>query len=395
MSTIAPLWTRNFIVASMITSFQAIVFYMLLVVIAGYAVHELDASTTQAGIISGLFIVGMLSGRLTVNQLIDRFERKTVLWTSTILFTLCSGLYVFSSSIESLSFIRFLHGLSFGIANSLVSTIVAQIIPPSRRAEGIGYYSLSITMGTALGPFLGIFLILNASYDAIFIASVAAAMLACLVTLGLNIPALPEKKAPSLEHAKPSFFQRVIEPAVFPIGAVMVICSVCYSGVLSFITFYTAELDITKAATVFFLVYAVATLLSRPVTGKLMDKHGENIVMYPALIALGIGFIVLAFTQNSFHLLTSAALFGFGFGNLQSIGQEIAIKSAPIERMGVATSTFFITVDAGFGFGPFILGAVVMYLNYSELYLFSAFVVAFSILLYFLVHGRKAKIIKN
>lgn len=395
MTPSEPLWTRNFLITGTISFLQATVFYMLLVVIAGYAVHEMHATTTQAGIISGLFIVGMLIGRLFVNQLVDFIGRKTALWGSAILFMLCSIVYFFISSIESLTVIRFIHGISFGVANSILGTIIAQIIPTSRRAEGVGYYSLSITLGTALGPFLGILLVLNASYQAIFAAAISISILACLACLALSIPPIPQKKSPILQQEKASLLYKIIEPAALPIGVVVLICAVSYASVLSFITFYAQHLQLEKAATVFFLVYAVAILISRPFTGKLMDQRGENIVMYPALAALALAFLVLAFTQNSIHLLISAALFGFGFGNMQSIGQAIAIKCSSIERMGLATSTYFIALDAGIGFGPFLLGALLVLISYEQMYMLAAITVALSIGIYFLVHGRKVNTLKK
>lgn len=387
-----PLWTRDFLITGTISFLQSTVFYMLLVVIAGYAVHEMHATTTQAGIISGLFIVGMLMGRLFVNQIVDVIGRKTTLWTAAFIFMLCSIVYFFIQSIESLTLIRFIHGVSFGVANSILGTIIAQIIPISRRAEGVGYYSLSITLGTALGPFLGILLVLNASYQAIFAASIIISILACLVCIGLKIPALPQKKSPSVQQIKQSLIHKVLEPAALPIGLVVFVCSVCYASILSFITFYAQHLQLEKAATLFFLVYAIAIILSRPFTGKLMDRHGENIVMYPALATLALAFLVLSLTQNSVHLLISAALFGLGFGNMQSIGQAIAIKCSATERMGFATSTYFIALDAGIGFGPFLLGALLVYINYEQMYLLAAIVVAISIAIYFLVHGHKVSL---
>ena len=137
-------------------------------------------------------------------------------------------------------------------------------------------------------------------------------------------------------------------------------------------------------------MYAFAILLSRPFTGPLMDRKGENIIIYPAIVIMALGILLLSQAQNSVMLLSSAALLGFGFGNIQSVCQTIAVKSTTLQRMGLATSTFFIALDAGLGFGPYFLGMLLDQIGYRQLYLFSALLTLSCVVWYYLLHGRKA-----
>lgn len=137
-------------------------------------------------------------------------------------------------------------------------------------------------------------------------------------------------------------------------------------------------------------MYAFAILLSRPFTGPLMDRKGENIIIYPAIVIMALGILLLSQAQNSVMLLASAALLGFGFGNIQSVCQTIAVKSTTLQRMGLATSTFFIALDAGLGFGPYFLGMLLDQIGYRQLYLFSALLTLSCLVWYYLLHGRKA-----
>ncbi len=139
------------------------------------------------------------------------------------------------------------------------------------------------------------------------------------------------------------------------------------------------------------MVYAIAVLLSRPFTGRLMDIKGANFVMYPAFAFLAAGLLLLSTADSSLSFLAAAVLIGFGFGNLQSTTQAIAVKLTPPHRMGLATSTFFIFLDAGLGFGPYILGFIIPLTGFSSLYAilgFTAFAAAF---LYYVLHGRKER----
>ena len=105
---------------------------------------------------------------------------------------------------------------------------------------------------------------------------------------------------------------------------------------------------------------------------------------------MALGILLLSQAQNSVMLLSSAALLGFGFGNIQSVCQTIAVKSTTLQRMGLATSTFFIALDAGLGFGPYFLGMLLDQIGYRQLYLFSALLTLSCAVWYYLLHGRKA-----
>lgn len=393
MQNKAALWTRNFILVSAINFQLVLTFYLLVVVIVGYAVAELGATTAQAGLISGLFIVGTLVGRLLVGKFLERFGRKTTLIVGLTGFLLFSGLYFIPFGVGMLLFVRFMHGFMMGMASTVLGTIIAQILPASRRGEGIGYYSMSSTLGTAIGPFLAIWMMLNVGYQSIFVVSTVIAVCCLVVAWLIQVPDLPKiNKAIETVVAmkKPNWFSQFVEPNAVPISLIMLFASICYSGVLSFINFYAKEINLVETASFFFLMYAIAILISRPFTGPLMDRKGENIIIYPAFIIMGIALILLSITHSSWMLLLCAGLLGLGYGNIQSVCQTIAVKSAPLERMGFATSTFFIFLDAGLGFGPYFIGMLLDYIGYEQLYLYSAFAAFSCILAYYLLHGRQS-----
>lgn len=393
MQNNAALWTRNFILVSAINFQLVLTFYLLVVVIVGYAVAELGATTAQAGLISGLFIVGTLVGRLLVGKFLERFGRKTTLIVGLTGFLLFSGLYFIPFGVGMLLFVRFMHGFMMGMASTVLGTIIAQILPASRRGEGIGYYSMSSTLGTAIGPFLAIWMMLNVGYQSIFVVSTVIAVCCLVVAWLIQVPDLPKtnKAVETIVAAKkPNWLSQFVEPNAVPISLIMLFASICYSGVLSFINFYAKENNLVETASFFFLMYAIAILISRPFTGPLMDRKGENIIIYPAFIIMGIALILLSITHSSWMLLLCAGLLGLGYGNIQSVCQTIAVKSAPLERMGFATSTFFIFLDAGLGFGPYFIGMLLDYIGYEQLYLYSAFAAFSCILAYYLLHGRQS-----
>lgn len=383
------LWTKDFVIVSSINFFITLIFYLLMVTLAIYAVNELDASTSEAGLISGIFIIGTLIGRLFIGRFIDSIGRKKTLFIGLIFFTLTTLLYFVDLGIGFLLVNRLIHGMAMGMASTATGTIVAQIIPPTRKGEGIGYYSMSATLATAIGPFIGLFMAQNTSFQVIFSFCLALGVLSLITAFFLYVPAL--KVTAKVTESKGFNLSNFIEPKALPISIITLLLAFCYSSVLSFISFYAIEIDLVNTASFFFVVYAVAVLLSRPFSGPLMDRKGSNFIMYPAFIIFGVGLLLLSMTTNSFTLLAAGFLIGLGFGNMQSSSQAIAVKLTPPHRMGMATSTFFIMLDAGLGFGPYILGFIIPVTGYSTLYVILGVVVIFTSVLYYFLHGKKER----
>lgn len=120
-----------------------------------------------------------------------------------------------------------------------------------------------------------------------------------------------------------------------------------------------------------------------------MDSKGANYIMYPAFLIFGAGMLLLSSASSGFTLLTAGVLIGLGFGNMQSSTQAIAVKLTPSHRLGLATSTFFIALDAGLGFGPYLLGFIIPLTGYSMLYIIMGILVLATSVLYYFLHGKK------
>lgn len=387
--TTSKLWTKDFIVVSFINFFLTLIFYLLMVTIAVFAVDEYSASTSEAGLVTGIFIIGALIGRLFIGRLIVSYSRKKILYTGLILFTLTTAFYFFEFGLGFLLFNRLVHGITLGMASTATGTIVAQIIPASRKGEGIGYYSMSATLATAIGPFIGLYLSQHTSFQTIFTFCVALGFISLIIAFFLYVPPLDgSAKKAEVRGFKLSNF---VEPRALPIAFITLAVAFCYSSVLSFINFYAMDIHLVSTASFFFIVYAAAVLASRPFTGRLMDKKGANFIMYPAFLLFGAGMFLLSTASTSFVFLLSGVLIGLGFGNMQSTTQAIAVKLTPPHRMGLATSTFFIFLDAGLGFGPYLLGFVIPVTGYSTLYVILGFVVFASSVLYYFLHGKRER----
>ncbi|WP_077324661.1 MFS transporter [Virgibacillus siamensis] len=383
----AKLWTKDFIIVSSANFFLYLVFYLLLVTMAVYAVEQYGVSESQAGLVTGIFIIGTLIGRLFIGRMITTIGNKRMLYFGLIFFVFISLLYFIQAGITFLLITRLLHGIALGMASTATGTIVAEVIPEVRKGEGISFYSMSITLATAIGPFIGLFMSQHAGFSVIFGFCLALGIISLIIALFLKVPEV--EKPVNVEKKAQWKLSNFIEPNALPIALVILIVSLGYSSVLSFINFYAIEIDLVEMASVFFVVYAVAILVSRPFTGRLMDVKGANSVMYPAFILFTAGLLLLSTAESSIPLLLAGVLIGLGFGNMQSTTQAIAVKVTPPSRVGLATSTYYIALDAGLGFGPYVLGFIIPITGYSNLYILMGALVLITTALYYFMHGKR------
>ena len=193
-----------------------------------------------------------------------------------------------------------------------------------------------------------------------------------------------QKKAVTKLSVK-SFF----EEKALPMAIIIFFVSLGFASILGFITSYEKEQNLLEAGKYFFVVYSIFTVFSRPFTGRLFDKKGDNFVMYPSFLIFAIGLFILSITTNEIMLLTVAACMGLGFGTYMSCAQAITIKLSPKHRIGLATSTFFIFMDLGVGFGPLLLGMIVPILKFKGLYILMGITLIICAILYSYLKYRK------
>lgn len=385
-----PIWTKDFIIVSIINFIAILIFFLLMVTISSYAVDTFQVSTSIAGLVSSIFIIGSLIGRIGAGRLISNIGPQKMLLIGLIVFFVSTTLYLMEWGVVYLLIIRLLQGIAVGTVGTATGTIVAIILPASRKGEGIGYFSLSAILATAIGPFVGMFMLkLENGFDVIFYMNTALSLILLVAYFFVKISLPQPNKKNGNQTEKLSFLEKFIEPKALPISFIALLIGFAYSGVMTFITFYAREINLVEAASYFFLAYAGVVVISRPFTGKLMDVRGPNIIVYPCLVVFAIGMLLFSQASAGWMLLLAAVLIGFGYGNFNSIAQTIAVKVTEPHRFGLATSTYFILYDLGLGVGPFILGMIEPYTTYRTIFVSMIPLILICIPLYYLLVGRK------
>lgn len=384
------LFSRDFVLSAVANLFISMVFYLLMTSMALYAIDRFQASDSAAGLASSAFIIGSVAARLIAGKLLALCGRKPLLLISLVVFVLVSLLYIPANSLWLLLVLRFIHGMAFGAGNTALATAVQALIPPARRSEGTGYFGLSATLSTAVGPLLAVVFASSGNYTAVFIFCALCSVAAMLIGFILRLPE-PAKtvKHPTAGGRKGSFLRSIISPAALPISLVIFVCGTAYSGIIAFLAPFLISHSMPGAASWFFILYAVTVLISRLFAGRIQDRRGDNAIMYPVLLVFAAGMAMLALEPTTLTIGIAALLTGLGFGALMPCAQTIAVMAVAPAEMGVATSTFFLMLDLGVGFGPIVLGLAIPLLGYTGMFGILAAVAVLGIGLYFVAHGRR------
>lgn len=371
----AKLWTAPFIKITLASLFVYVSYQMQTATLPLY-VQYIGGNRTDAGLMMSVFTLAALLFRPLVGGLCDFRGRKIVLTGGIIIFTLVSLAYNYVYLIGVLFVLRFFQGAGFSALSTAGSTITSDVVPASRLMEGIGYYGLSVTLATTVGPAFGLYLLDVFGYPALFRVTVFFALAGLLIAASMSEE---REKPPKAEHALGCQFYFFDKAALWP-SLVMLFVAAAQISVIIFLPSYSLSLGLKNAGQ-FFAVQAITMMLIRPVMGRAADRSGTAIILVPAMAVLLISYLLTAFHFQPEVYLFYAVLNGLGYGTVLPVLNGLTLKSCPQARRGAANSTFYAAIDLGFGAGSLAWGLVSEHWGFPPVYLLAAGSVGFALIL--------------
>ena len=185
------LWTRSFVVISLVNFLNSVVFLLLMIVMSKVATDRFGVSPAVAGLSASIFIIGSFVTRPFLGKRIHHIGQTKILYIGSFLSLALILVYFVADSTALLLVVRFLHGAAHGTTALATGTIIAGVVPRERYGEGIGYFTLGQTLSTAIGPFVGLLLIRHGGFDPIIIT--------CAVLAAVSLVVLPLLRVKDLE----------------------------------------------------------------------------------------------------------------------------------------------------------------------------------------------------
>jgi MFS family permease len=383
------LWSADFIKICLSSFFLFFSFYTLATALSVYVTNGLGGSDTQAGLSMTVFVIASVLLRPFAGQLMSRYGERKIVVISLLLFLLFSIAYLGVFGYAMLLLVRFFHGGTFAIATTSTNTTAIGIIPEHRKGEGISYFSLFMSLAMVIGPFVGLTITTHGGYTAMFALCAVCSLIAFI--LGASTKRQPAAKQPLAQANSKLNWRDLIEKKAVPIAFSGFVVAFAYSGLVTFMSVFAHEQAIDQYASYFFVCFGIMIVLPRPMVGKLLDRVGEHVIVYPSIAIFAIGMLLLSQAHSPALLLISGAVIGLGYGALLPCFQTIAVLAAPPHRRGLATATFYLLFDLGYGIGSYTLGSLASGYGYSVMYILCAIIIAFSSVIYFVLHHKRKK----
>ncbi len=383
MEQTTKLFNRNFLLISLASFLMFFAFNLVMPVIAMYVIENFGASATTAGIVTASYIITALLFRPFSGYLVDKYNRKKLYVLTFSIFTLLFFGYIYATSIAMLIATRVMLGATFAILTTASNTIAIDVLPVSRRSEGIGYFGALIVVSMAVGPMVGLYLMDVMSYKGLFWVAL------CSCVLGTTIGSLVKTQhRPSITPAKLSLDRFFLFDGV-SMATIMTLIYFLYGSLMAYISIYAKECGVNINSGNFFLFFSVGIIIARVVSGRYLARGFHNILVFIGLICIFVagGVFTLLLTEDTFPF--SSLILGFGFGLVAPPVQAMIVDLVPHNRRGTANSTYFIALDFGSGMGMLTGGMIANYgSGFKTTYMVGLAFVMVAILMYTLYSRR-------
>ena len=358
------LWTREFLGMSLVSFLIYLTQYAMIAALPIVMTQEYGGGDVEAGLAMTFFQIGTVAARPCAGILIDAVNKRRLMIVISILFFIVMALFLVASAISMLYGLRLLHGVIFAVATTTAAALAALILPPSRKGEGIGYFALSTNLAMVVGPMVGLLIMEHLSSTVLFAAlSVLAALSIVMSTMRLPDAVILPQGARHRLSIQTFIERRALAPAL-----IAGILFFAYGSVLTFIPLYTRSLGLSAETSLFYACYAGAILVTRPFVGRIFDRMGPDYTVYPGVLLFAVGMALLGSITGLTGLIGAALLLGAGFGAVTPALQTLAVRSVPASRAGVATATYFWSLDISVGLAAAGLGIVAVTYGYAFTY---------------------------
>ncbi len=329
-----PLFTAAFVALWFVGFFQEMA-HGLMVHLPGF-LGTLGAGESKIGLLYAAGALVALALRPMMGRVIDQWGRKRVMLTGGLVLTLSTLAYIPITSFAVPVFVvRIVYTSAEILLFTTVLAIGADIIPESRRVQGLGILGISGLIPIGFGSILGDTVVDDGNFVPLFVMVATVAFLSwCLVW---TLPDLPSVD-PQRERYRGFRYvvgQRDLMPVWLITGSFAL-------GMITLFTFLRTFVDSNGVGSVglYLGTYSAVAVVARIVGGSWADRLGTTRMLVPAMTAIAAQFLVLATASSPTQMVVAAALGGFGHGLVFPILTTLVVDRATRAERGTGLAVF-------------------------------------------------------
>lgn len=385
------LWNADYYKVMATNFSMSFAFYILTPLLPIYLSETFGAGKDTIGWVLSGYTIAALVIRPLSGYVVDTFERKKVLTLFLLVYFLFFGGYLVASTLLSFFIVRTLHGGPFGASTVANSTMAIDVLPSSRRNEGIGFYGLSNNIATAIAPTIGVMIYHNThDFSILFWTALVVSGFGLLTASTIKSPSRSPKPCSRKLSLDRFFLLRG-----WTLGFNLMFFGICYGVLSNYLAIYGKEkMNITDGTGYYFMLLSIGLILSRLQgskslrQGKMLPNAAEGILIST------VGYTIFTFVPTLPGYYASALLIGLGNGHFWPAFQNMMIGMAHNNERGTANSTLLSSWDLGIGIGVLLGGVLAEHGGYESAFV-SMVITHFLGLLAFFLLTRKAYLTKR
>lgn len=351
------IWSVPFVVLTAANFFQSMAAFTANVTLPLY-LDYVGASAGIVGVVVGSFAATALLIRPFAGPAFDSFSRKNLLRIAQGIIALAFFLYSVSHSVTTILAVRLLHGIGIGCVGPLALALVSEYLPTRKLASGVSIYMLAQSMAQVIGPAFGLWVSETLGFTVTYRIS-ACLLLASVISISF-VREIPRDRPPYQLKLNRMFSRKVLSEA-------MVLClfAAAFAGTTSYLVLYATKLGVENIG-LYFTVYALCLLATRPIYGKLADRFGVERVLIPGVLCFAAAYVLLAHVRGLVGFLVVAVVASAGFGACVPLVQSRAMGRVDASLRGAASNTSFTGLDVGSLIGPALAGGAIELIHASS-----------------------------
>ena len=376
------LWNSNFIKVCLGNFLIKFSFTLIVPLLPLYLSETFGAENDTIGIVLSCYTLMVILVSPLSGYIVDSFPRKAVMIFCNFLFFALFAGYIFAGSLTLFAIFRTIHGAPFGTSVVSTNTVAIDVLPSSRRTEGISYFGLSNNLATALGPFAAVFVLQESGgdYQRLFFFSMLIALAALIVNSTVKIDrksyVTASRKILSLDRF---FLVNGLRQAL------NVLCFAFSYGVIStYLAIYgKEELGVTTGTGYWFLLFAIGLMISRITGARNMKKNRISRNTAEGILVSVLGYFIFAVFKSPWAFYLTPFILGLGNGHMYPGFQSMFVNLAHNSQRGTANSTMLTSWEAGVGLGVLLGGVCSEYWGYHFAFYLALAINVLGILLFF------------